>query len=303
MPFTAVTVSELKPDQATHELTSTLKSYVAICAIVKDQGEDILEWALYHKMIGIDTIYIHDHNSTIPLINEVLPLVKSGTVEYTYFKDPPSDSKLNPQIYTYVQCLNKYSTKHRFIAFIDIDEFIVLNHGEGNQYLPDFLRSFENHGALGINWRVMGSDNHTTRPSGGALENYQSCYPEKQENLQKHIKSIVNTKYKATPTNPHYFKTEGVNTIDYNGQIITGPFNEPPALQDIILHHYFYKSEEDFYNKHVRGTGARKRKSLDWFDHAKEATESCPWGVELARRLRIYAENMSIYTTGIIERI
>jgi len=248
-------------------------------------------------MIGVDTIYIHDHNSTIPLINEVLPLVKTGTVEYTYFKDPPPYSKLNPQIYTYQQCLNKYRKKHRFIAFIDIDEFIVLDRGEGNQYLPDFLRPFENDGALGVNWRIMGSDNHTTRPPGGALENYLSCYPEKQENPQKHIKSIVNTKYKAKPTNPHYFETKGADTVDYNGRIIKGPFNEDPPLKDISLHHYFYKSEEDFYRKHVRGTGARKRKSLDQFDHAKAATDICPWGVELARRLRVFAKDMNIDLT------
>lgn len=287
---TAVIFSELNPEW---------KSYVAICAIVKDQGEDLMEWALYHKMIGIDTIYIHDHNSTIPLINEVLPLVKSGVVEYTYFKDPPPGSKLNPQIYTYQQCLKKYRSKHRFIAFIDIDEFIVLNRGDGNQLLPDFLRRFENDvGALGVNWRVMGSDKHKARPPGGALENYISCYPEEKESSQKHIKSIVNTKYNAVPTNPHYFKTEGAGTVDYNGRIVTGPFNENPPLKDISLHHYFFKSEEDFHKKHVRGTGARHRKSLDWFDHAKEATDFCPWGVELARRLRVFAKSMSIDLTN-----
>jgi len=63
-----------------------LHSYVAICAIAKDQPEDIVEWALYHLMIGVERIYIFDHNSTVPLINVLYPMVNSGNISYSYFK-------------------------------------------------------------------------------------------------------------------------------------------------------------------------------------------------------------------------
>jgi hypothetical protein len=39
--------------------------YVAICAIVKDQKEDLQEWVMYHKWLGVSKIYLFDHNSTV----------------------------------------------------------------------------------------------------------------------------------------------------------------------------------------------------------------------------------------------
>ncbi len=61
-------------------------SYLAICTIVKDQGKDVLEWALYHLMLGAGRIYIYDHNSSTPLVKELHPLIASGQVEYRYFR-------------------------------------------------------------------------------------------------------------------------------------------------------------------------------------------------------------------------
>eukprot|EP00879_Flechtneria_rotunda_P020868 GHRR01021971.1.p1 GENE.GHRR01021971.1~~GHRR01021971.1.p1 ORF type:complete len:333 (+),score=130.06 GHRR01021971.1:191-1189(+) len=39
--------------------------YVAICAIVKDQHQDLREWLEYYKYIGIKKVYIYDNNSTV----------------------------------------------------------------------------------------------------------------------------------------------------------------------------------------------------------------------------------------------
>ena len=64
----------------------TTYSYLAICAIVKDQGKDVLEWALYHLMLGTGIIYIYDHNSSTPLVKELHPLIASGQVAYRYFR-------------------------------------------------------------------------------------------------------------------------------------------------------------------------------------------------------------------------
>lgn len=264
-------------------------SYLAICAIVKDQSEDLLEWALYHMMLGAEIIYLFDHNSTVPMINELLPVVKSGNVVYNFFKRIPESSNLNPQLWAYQECINRYWNLHKFIAFIDADEFIVLNRGEGDQNLPRFLKQFEQYGALGVNWRIMGSDNHTTRPQGGILKNYISCFPETELVIQRHIKSIVNTNFNATiATDPHYFDIAGGNTVDVFGNIINGPFNEAFRLQGIALHHYLFKSKEDFYNKNQRGAGDGTKKPMEFFDLSDQATDACRWGRKLAKNLEIF---------------
>ena len=64
--------------------------YFAVCTVVKDQNTDILEWALYHHMIGASKIYVFDNNSTMPMIRELHPLAEAGVVEYVYFRRDPA---------------------------------------------------------------------------------------------------------------------------------------------------------------------------------------------------------------------
>jgi len=269
------------------------KQYLAICAVVKDQHEDVMEWALYHMMLGVDTIYIFDHNSTMPMVNVLLPLIKSGHVVYNYFKDPPETSELNPQQWTYQQCIDNYWDLHQFMAFIDVDEFFVLHRGQGEQHLPNFLKQYQQFGAVGVNWRIMGSDNRTTRPPGGALENYLSCFPETEVLTQRQIKSIVNTNFNATVSgDPHHFDIADGSTVDVWGNIINGPYNDAQPLEALALQHYLFKSEEDFIQKSERGSGDRERKPMEFFELSKIATDTCPWGALLSKNLALFADKV-----------
>ena len=66
--------------------TAAAAAYVAMCLIVKDQPRDVMEWVQYHRSIGADKFYIYDHNSSVPLVKELYPLVNAGVVEYRYFR-------------------------------------------------------------------------------------------------------------------------------------------------------------------------------------------------------------------------
>ena len=61
-------------------------AYVAMCLIVKDQPRDVVEWVQYHHALGVDKFYVFDHNSSVPLVKELHPLVDSGLVRYQYFR-------------------------------------------------------------------------------------------------------------------------------------------------------------------------------------------------------------------------
>lgn len=41
--------------------------YVAVCTVVKDQQQDLLEWLEYHRFIGVGKVYVYDNNSTVSL--------------------------------------------------------------------------------------------------------------------------------------------------------------------------------------------------------------------------------------------
>ena len=49
---------------------------ISICCIVKNE-DDLLEWALYHKLIGFDHIYIYDNNDS-PIDREETCSIDNG---------------------------------------------------------------------------------------------------------------------------------------------------------------------------------------------------------------------------------
>jgi len=38
----------------------------SLCAIVKNEARYLLEWVLYHRLIGFDGIVIYESDSTVP---------------------------------------------------------------------------------------------------------------------------------------------------------------------------------------------------------------------------------------------
>lgn len=57
-----------------------------------------------------------------------------------------------PQLYVYSRCIANYASQHRWMAFIDADEFFVIK--DGTPDLPVLLREYEDFGGLAVNWQV-----------------------------------------------------------------------------------------------------------------------------------------------------
>ena len=57
-----------------------------------------------------------------------------------------------PQLYIYSKCIRNHGSRHRWMAFIDADEFFVIK--DGTPGLPALLREYEDFGGLAVNWQV-----------------------------------------------------------------------------------------------------------------------------------------------------
>ena len=77
-----------------------------------------------------------------------------------------------PQLYVYDICLTKFGEYHKWMALLDIDEYLVLQPQAGPKSLPDFLRGYEDFGGLVANMKVFGSSGFKLRPQGSILRNY-----------------------------------------------------------------------------------------------------------------------------------
>ena len=232
--------------------------YLAVCAIAKNEGPYFKEWIEWHKSKGVEKFYIYDNESS-DCTKEVLdPYIKSGIVEYTYFPG------YKVQLTAYDDCLKKHRIDTRWIALIDLDEFIV---PIKDKTIPDFLHRFEPFPAVEINWLVYGSGGAKKKTPGTMMERFKQ-HSQYCNILNRHVKSIVNPRRVFTMIGCHEAARISGRAADSHGNPIKKNFRDREPQQDIIrINHYAVKSFEEFLDKQAKGRAAGRTRmlKLDYF--------------------------------------
>ena len=241
-----------------HDSTSP-KHYLAVCAIAKNEGPYFKEWIEWHREQGVEKFYIYDNESTDCTKEVLQPYIESGLVEYTYF---PGYRK---QLAAYDACLEKFRYDSHWIAFIDLDEFIV---PIKDKSIPEFLKRFEGFPAVEINWLIYGSGGAKTRTSGTMMERFK-CHSLPNHYLNRHVKSIVDTRRVFTLIGCHEAARISGYAVDSHGDLIKKHFREREPQQDVIrINHYAVRSYEEFLEKQNRGraSGTKRTVEMEYFN-------------------------------------
>ena len=223
--------------------------YLSILVIAKNEAPYLKEWIEYHKLVGVERFYFYDNDSTDNTKEVLKPYINDGTVIY---HEKPGKKQMMP---AYLECIHKYGRETRWLAIIDMDEFIVPVEKDS---ISDFLRDYEKYSAVGVNWIMFDSNGHKTKPNahGGMLSaNYTRVEKDYKDKLKGslHIKSIVNPKVVVTIVNPHYaIYKGGAGAVTENFETVYGPFTNIHSSSKIQINHYFTKSEEE-YKKRCNG--------------------------------------------------
>ncbi|MBQ7665956.1 MAG: glycosyltransferase family 92 protein, partial [Synergistaceae bacterium] len=141
------------------------KYYVSICAIFKDEGCYLKEWIEFHKIAGIEHFYLYNNFSSDNYLDVLAPYIKSGEVTLIDWPVPQG------QMSAYQDCFKRFKYETNWLAFIDIDEFIIPNKTDT---IGEFLKSFEYRPAVLIYWRYFGSSGLIDRDINGLLT-YSPC--------------------------------------------------------------------------------------------------------------------------------
>lgn len=155
--------------------------YLTVVCAAKNEDLYIEEWINYHRAIGVEHLYIYDNESTVPLRQVLDKYIKHGIVTVIEF---PGKKK---QLEIYSHALNNFGNKSKWMAFIDVDEFLV---PKQHNSLPELLSEYEEYGGLCSHWRYFGNNGHIHRPDGLVIENYTKAT---RQNwcMHNHVKSIV----------------------------------------------------------------------------------------------------------------
>lgn len=238
--------------------------YLTICCIAKDEDDYLSEWINFHLKAGVDYFYIYDNGSKVPIKTIIS---EAGLSAYVKVIEMPGKSK---QVKAYKNCLRRFGKTSKWIAFIDLDEFILAKSTKGN--LPLFLKAYEPYGALAVNWQMFGSAYHLKRTNRPQLESFTL---KAEENYYKntHVKSIVQPKYVKDKGNAHFFKfIDGYFAVNENFNIVEGSFSNV-SVNKIQINHYYCRSLEEYKEKVIRGIADTKRpRQMDeFYEHDRDS--------------------------------
>lgn len=248
---------------------------LAVAAILKNEGSYLKEWLDYHLLAGVDHFYLYDNDSSDNYNEIIAPYVEAGLVTTKFF---PGSSM---QFAAYDDAVLNYRFHCRYMAFIDLDEFIFPKNtsDEITATLDDILKNFPEASGLAINWQLFGSNGHDKADyNRGSLEKFTRrapinwVVPIPNRDIpggNAQIKTIANPRKIYFFTSGHFpIYFEGNYSVNERGGIVSNYCNEPVTADKIALNHYNTKSREEFFQKIKRGRTSKKSSYLtaDWFD-------------------------------------
>ncbi len=234
--------------QMKEDLIKPFDDELSVVAILKNEAPYVREWIEYYRLLGATKFYIYDNDSQDSVKEAISDYIDSGIVVYKYF---PGKYRQNM---AYTDAINNYASKTRFMAVVDLDEFIVPIDDKLTliDVLKNIVRRKPYAAGVTIPWLMYGSSHHKKRPQGLVIDNY--LY-RAQDSFMLNIKTVFNPRLANGYNNPHYpIYKYGAFSINENGHIIIGKFDNNKSCKQIRINHYFTKSEEEFRAKVARGS-------------------------------------------------
>jgi hypothetical protein len=213
--------------------------YLAACAVFRNEGSHLPEWVEFHRRQGIQRFWLYDNLSTDAWETGLAPWLSSGVVTVSSWPHHPG------QLSAYSHCLRSHRADARWVAFIDIDEFLFSPTGRS---LPSVLDGFEGNSAVVANWRLYGTSGHFQPPTGPTTQNY--LWRVKDDAwVNQHVKSIVNPRKTSTwVQNPHFFRHYAA-PVGEDRKPVSGPFRFPPTAELLRINHYYTRSVVEWRQK------------------------------------------------------
>ncbi len=139
----------------------------AIGSMFRNEAPYLKEWIEYHKMIGVDHFFLYNDKSTDNWEEVLSPYIQDGLVEVFYWPTKDRNQYYANQSNAFRNSLQRgVSTQTTWLAFIDIDEFLLPM--KDSNIVDCMNRHFSDAGAVYVNWRCFGAGKNVI-PTGDPL--------------------------------------------------------------------------------------------------------------------------------------
>lgn len=236
---------------------------VAIAVMLKNEQVYIEEWLRFHRAVGIRHFYFYDDattDDTFDIVAKTLPRDSFTVVPWSMrMADAPRKVVLNAQTLAFAHAILNFGPAFRWMAFIDVDEFLLPKRGDTVEEALQGARGFPN---ISLPWHMFGTSGHKTRQEGPALRNYtmRGADPMNRRANGSNFKCIVDPS-KVSFVSVHQFQTADFGELTSNdaGKTATRrgrKANDFYSSRFLQLNHYYSKSAEELEHKIRRGSAA-----------------------------------------------
>lgn len=247
-------------------LMQGLSAYeLGIVTMFKNEACNLREWIEYHRLTGVEHFWMYNNGSTDNWAEVLDPYIKAGLVEVIYWPKPSPDSSwVCEQIYAFKDGLQRARGQARWVAVIDIDEFLL---PLVDKTIPACLkRHFSKASAIYVNWRNFGTSHLTLSKNEPFLLKLTSC------SRLRHASNIVG-KSIVQPDKvclekvwyPHHFPLQA-GCFYVNGDNIPMKFSGIDLPTDgkqhekfVRINHYILRDDDYFYNVRLRNADSARR--------------------------------------------
>ncbi len=248
----------------------------SIAACARWERDGIVEWVEYHRAIGFDHFYIYSNDDDPETLYQVLLPYLHGPAPLVTYRHFPY---LGQQQFMYLHILDNHRAETEWISFLDIDEFISLrNAPDIGSFIARYAADWD---SVYINWAFFGHNGHAQRSQGSVLRNYTR----REAALHPFTKTVT----RAALLDPEVIRAirldgfwhgwdrfgisgseaMGVRACNVLGEpmrhyyddfpnaaqaLIHDPVRRARLFETAIVHHYAFKSEDDFVLRAQRGT-------------------------------------------------
>lgn len=270
---------------------------VAIAAIVRNEARYIEEWARFHHAVGVRHFVIYDDASTDATRDILRDVLAPEALTIIPWAQRLSDIRLGREIHnqvlSYAHAAGNFGSEFRWMAFVDVDEFLVPTASDSLVQSLEPLGDIPN---VSLPWHMFGFSGHETAPDGGVLANYLMRVRDPMSDAPgiRAFKMLVDP-CRLTALRVHSMESDASSeTWNDAGVKATLEAREKPGFystQAVQLNHYYTRSKADLEAKIARGpnlvakTDQYRRKVMRTVNSIEAETVEDLRARDLARRL------------------
>lgn len=239
--FEAKVNKKIKKIVPTHE--------IAIAAIFQNEAPFLKEWIEFHKLVGVQHFYLYNNLSDDNYIEVLKPYLDNHEVDLIDWPYDFTEWKQWNMIQrrAYTNAVKRAMNEVKWLAFIDIDEFLF---PVEKDTLHEFLSDYEKFGGVRVSWQCFGTSNVKRILSDELLIEKLIFKAKVSHEINHSVKSIIRpSRVLASCPSPHFFYYKPKYFAVNSNKVRYDEKQQPVVIDKIRINHYWTRDEESFEAK------------------------------------------------------